>query len=493
MAESTHERAVKQGLDVGDVQAYGAGDTNFASYIYNGSADAWIVFGEARDTADVVRSLKKLTYAPRLFFARSAADPRFVRLVGQDAEFALAVKEYDPKFRTLGNDQFAAAFEARWSAPATFAAAQGYAAGTVLAEAVRRTKSLDQEKLRATLAEMETDTVLRRLQGRPRNRGAEGGAPAVVQIQRGKAAVIWPEWLQSSTLQPIRNGASGRSSNREKAPMPLLRSLLFAPGNVCAPGREGPDPRGRRRDRRPRGLGRDLGQGRRRASPSPRRSRGRAIASATYASTRPRAPSATPTLPPRSTSASTAWLRPRSRARPTCTRSTGCSRRSSASAALPKARSTSSPDRDRGRRAAHRPRRSRREASALQGPWRVKRVAFGAADYAHELGLTVSLEEPELAEARARIVPLRAPRGWRGRSTARGFHFKEAEAFERALERSRRGGFQGRLCVHPDQIGRSTAAYMPTDEELARAERIVALLQGGRGARARRRSRSTAR
>jgi hypothetical protein len=24
----------------------------------------------------------------------------------------------------------------------------------------------------------------------------------VVQIQRGKAAVIWPEWLQSSTLQP---------------------------------------------------------------------------------------------------------------------------------------------------------------------------------------------------------------------------------------------------------------------------------------------------
>ena len=26
--------------------------------------------------------------------------------------------------------------------------------------------------------------------------------PAVVQIQRGKPEVVWPEWLQSSTVQP---------------------------------------------------------------------------------------------------------------------------------------------------------------------------------------------------------------------------------------------------------------------------------------------------
>src|SRR5207249_3827433 len=54
------------------------------------------------------------------------------------------------------------------------------------------------------------------------------------------------------------------------------------------------------------------------------------------------------------------------------------------------------------------------------------------------------------------------------------FHCKEAEAFKRALERSRRGGFQGRCCVHPDQIALVNAAYLPSDEELARAERIVA-------------------
>jgi len=202
MAESTRERAAKLGIDVGDVQTYGAGDANFASYVYKGSADAWIVFGEPRDTADILRGLKKLAYAPRLFFARSAADPRFIRMVGQDAEFALATKEYDPKFRTFGNEQFAAAFEARWSAPPTFAAAQGHAAGTVLAEAVRRTKSLDQAKLRATLAEMETDTVLGGYKVDPDTGEQRAARPAVVQIQHGRPQVVWPEWLQSSTLQP---------------------------------------------------------------------------------------------------------------------------------------------------------------------------------------------------------------------------------------------------------------------------------------------------
>jgi citrate lyase subunit beta/citryl-CoA lyase len=115
-----------------------------------------------------------------------------------------------------------------------------------------------------------------------------------------------------------------------------------------------------------------------------------------------------------------------------------------------------------------------RSLRPYKAPWRVKRVAFGAADYAHELGLTVGLEEPELAEARARIVLSSRAAGLEGPIDSPWFHFKEVEAFERALERSRRGGFQGRLCVHPDQIGPVNRAYTPSPDELARAERIVA-------------------
>jgi citrate lyase subunit beta / citryl-CoA lyase len=109
-----------------------------------------------------------------------------------------------------------------------------------------------------------------------------------------------------------------------------------------------------------------------------------------------------------------------------------------------------------------------------KAPWRVRRVAFGAADYSHALGLTVSLDEAELADARARVVLASRAAGLEGPVDSPWFHFKEADAFARALERSRRGGFQGRLCVHPDQIAPVNAAYLPSADELARAERIVA-------------------
>jgi citrate lyase subunit beta/citryl-CoA lyase len=115
-----------------------------------------------------------------------------------------------------------------------------------------------------------------------------------------------------------------------------------------------------------------------------------------------------------------------------------------------------------------------RSLRPYKAAWRVKRVAFGAADYAHELGLTVSIDEAELAEARARIVLSSRAAGLEGPIDSPWFHFKESAAFERALERSRRGGFQGRLCVHPDQIAAVNRAYLPSEEELVRAERIVA-------------------
>jgi citrate lyase subunit beta/citryl-CoA lyase len=110
---------------------------------------------------------------------------------------------------------------------------------------------------------------------------------------------------------------------------------------------------------------------------------------------------------------------------------------------------------------------------AYKGPWRVKRVTFGAGDYANDVGLSPSLEEPELAEARARIVMISRAAGLENPIDSPWFHLKEVEGFRRALERSRRGGFQGRLCIHPDQLAPVNAAYLPTAEEVAQAERIV--------------------
>jgi citrate lyase subunit beta/citryl-CoA lyase len=115
-----------------------------------------------------------------------------------------------------------------------------------------------------------------------------------------------------------------------------------------------------------------------------------------------------------------------------------------------------------------------RNLRPYKGAWRVKRVAFGAGDYANDVGLAPTLEEAELAGARERVVLSSRAAGMENPIDSPWFHFKETAAFERALERSRRSGFQGRLCVHPDQLAPVNRAYLPGEEELERARRIVA-------------------
>jgi citrate lyase subunit beta / citryl-CoA lyase len=109
-----------------------------------------------------------------------------------------------------------------------------------------------------------------------------------------------------------------------------------------------------------------------------------------------------------------------------------------------------------------------------EGRWRVRRLAFGAADYAAEVGLAPGLDEAELSDARARVVLASRAAGLEGPLDSPWFHLRETDAFARALQRSRRGGFQGRLCIHPDQVQPVNAAYAPSKEEVERAERIVA-------------------
>ena len=51
--------------------------------------------------------------------------------------------------------------------------------------------------------------------------------------------------------------------------------------------------------------------------------------------------------------------------------------------------------------------------------------------------------------------------------------FRDAPGFETACRVSRRRGFKGRMAIHPDQVAVINAAYSPSAQELAWAQRIV--------------------
>ncbi len=53
--------------------------------------------------------------------------------------------------------------------------------------------------------------------------------------------------------------------------------------------------------------------------------------------------------------------------------------------------------------------------------------------------------------------------------------FHDADGLKNYAHRARRDGFAGMLAIHPTQVAIINAAFVPTAEEIARAERIVAL------------------
>ena len=162
------------------------------------NAGAWIAFGEVQDSAAMVISFKRQGYVPPLFFASAATQPKFRTLVGQDAERSFGVIRYDARFATPSNTKFVAAFAKRWADKPGAAGAESYAAATVLAEAVRRAGTLDQQKLRAALAALETETVLGWYKVNPANGEQVGIKPAVAQIVKGRPEIVWPVALKSA-------------------------------------------------------------------------------------------------------------------------------------------------------------------------------------------------------------------------------------------------------------------------------------------------------
>ena len=104
---------------------------------------------------------------------------------------------------------------------------------------------------------------------------------------------------------------------------------------------------------------------------------------------------------------------------------------------------------------------------------RARRLSFGAGDYTLDVGMRWTLEERELEHVRTAIVVESRAAGLEPPVDTVFIHLDKPEALRRSTERARDLGFQGKLCIHPAQLGPVNETFTPTDEEIAKAERYV--------------------
>ncbi len=116
-----------------------------------------------------------------------------------------------------------------------------------------------------------------------------------------------------------------------------------------------------------------------------------------------------------------------------------------------------------------------REIAAATG--RVRRLSFGAGDYARDMGMRWTTGEAEMASARAEVVLASRIAGLEPPLDTVWVHIRDQDGLMRSAETVRDMGFQGKLCIHPDQIAPVNAVFTPTDEEIVFAEKVVAAFE----------------
>jgi len=112
--------------------------------------------------------------------------------------------------------------------------------------------------------------------------------------------------------------------------------------------------------------------------------------------------------------------------------------------------------------------------SILRAGSRARRVAFGAADYTLDMNMQWTREETELAHARSTVVLASRAAGIEPPIDTVWARLKDAEGFRASVEISLRMGFQGRMCIHPDQLPVVHELFTPSDAEYDRSRRIIA-------------------
>ncbi|MSP04854.1 MAG: CoA ester lyase [Acetobacteraceae bacterium] len=116
---------------------------------------------------------------------------------------------------------------------------------------------------------------------------------------------------------------------------------------------------------------------------------------------------------------------------------------------------------------------TRLEAIARAGT-RTRRIAFGAGDMTLDLNMTWTRDEAELASIRTQFVVMSRAAGLEPPLDTVWADLRDPDGFLRSVELARGLGFQGKMCIHPDQVPVANTAFAPTEAQVEEAKKFVA-------------------
>ena len=104
---------------------------------------------------------------------------------------------------------------------------------------------------------------------------------------------------------------------------------------------------------------------------------------------------------------------------------------------------------------------------------RVRRLAFGGGDYTRDLGVEWTLTEEELLPIRSEFVLASRYGELEPPIDTVFIHIKEHGAYLKSCQNVLKLGFQGKMCIHPDQVDITNKTFTPSNEEVVWSRRVI--------------------
>ena len=202
--QSGSKKFVKQceklGLKVILKEGYEAGAIDFKPLLVKVKVkkpDLVYMISYIMDAALLIRQSKELNLNPRLFVGGAAGFtlPEFRKNAGDATEYVYSATLWTPSVPYPGAKEYYAKFMAKYNTPTEYHGAEAYAGMYVIADALRRARSLTPKAVRDSLAETDMMTVFGPVKFISYGKKTQQNRlpTFLVQWLNGKLETVWPE------------------------------------------------------------------------------------------------------------------------------------------------------------------------------------------------------------------------------------------------------------------------------------------------------------
>jgi branched-chain amino acid transport system substrate-binding protein len=204
VANGVRAKAKSLGMKLVFEEEYGKASTDFTSMIIKMKArkpDVVIGGSYLPDSVAFMRQAKENRLYAKIFaFAVGPGLPDFGQNLGLDAEGVMGNTQWEPTLKLPGVQAFVEKYKAKYGHEPGYHAAGGYGAGQVLEAAVKKAGSLERDKIRRALAELDIVTTFGRY--KVDATGKQIGKPGyTVQWIDGERELVLPSEI--ATHKPI--------------------------------------------------------------------------------------------------------------------------------------------------------------------------------------------------------------------------------------------------------------------------------------------------